>query len=387
MFSFKAGCPSDLDCQAAPVVCPAPPSDAPPIDYLAKDFLSFRQALLDFSALRYPEWQERSESDFGVMFLEALCALADDLSYTQDRIAAEAFLHTATQRRSVVRQARLVDYWPSPALASSVLIQFDVSEGITRLSDGLVVTALGPDGTPIPFETGTSLAGRQVDPTSGHPRVRPPTVSSAWNRGAILPYWFDESEHCLQAGATQMYVLGTGFNFFPGQHLLIETAPPTIADPPIRQIVQLLDANPYEQLDDPLYDPATDLPWSSPGRVGPSSSSQGTPVTRIFWRAQDALTASRDLNSTILAGNLILATQGLTQAAESFTIPSTSGQPLKTRRRSRLRRSPVSRRSSAPAITIHQPTQRTSTCTPCASRRWPGSGRLTRPNCRSRRSC
>ena len=125
VFSFKARCPSDLDCQAAPVVCPAPPSDAPPIDYLAKDFLSFRQALLDFSALRYPEWQERSEADFGVMFLEALSALADDLSYTQDRIAAEASLENATQRRSVVRMARLVDYepqsrpWRRPCCSSS----------------------------------------------------------------------------------------------------------------------------------------------------------------------------------------------------------------------------------------------------------------------------
>ena len=90
VFSFKARCPSDLDCQAPAVVCPPTPTNAPPIDYLAKDFLSFRQALLDFSALRYPEWQERSEADFGVMFLEALSSLADDLSYTQDRIAAEA---------------------------------------------------------------------------------------------------------------------------------------------------------------------------------------------------------------------------------------------------------------------------------------------------------
>ena len=48
-----------------------------------------------------------------MMFLEALSALADDLSYTQDRVAAEATLMTATQRRSVVRHARLVDYEPS----------------------------------------------------------------------------------------------------------------------------------------------------------------------------------------------------------------------------------------------------------------------------------
>ena len=96
---------------------PARPSsgDPPPIEYLAKDFLSFRQALLDFSTLRYPAWQERSEADFGMMFLEALSAVADDLSYTQDRIAAEATLLTATQRRSVIRHARLVDYEATPA--------------------------------------------------------------------------------------------------------------------------------------------------------------------------------------------------------------------------------------------------------------------------------
>ena len=54
-FSFKAGCPSDLDCRAPPPPCPPAEAGTPPIDYLAKDFLSFRQALLDFSALRYPE--------------------------------------------------------------------------------------------------------------------------------------------------------------------------------------------------------------------------------------------------------------------------------------------------------------------------------------------
>ena len=52
-------------------------------------FLSFRAALSDFSALRYPEWVERSEADFGMMFLETLASAADDFSYMQDRVAAE----------------------------------------------------------------------------------------------------------------------------------------------------------------------------------------------------------------------------------------------------------------------------------------------------------
>ncbi|HKB36187.1 MAG TPA: hypothetical protein VKD72_07015, partial [Gemmataceae bacterium] len=129
VFSFKARCESTLDCKPPPEVCPPPDTETPPIDYLAKDYDSFRKALSDFSALRYPEWVERSEADFGVMLMEALCAVADDLSYTQDRVAAEATLETATQRRSVVRHARLVDYEPRPATAARVLLQFDVSGG------------------------------------------------------------------------------------------------------------------------------------------------------------------------------------------------------------------------------------------------------------------
>src|SRR5262249_6334208 len=154
-FSFKDGCPSKLDCSTSTSPCQAVESDLPPIDYLAKDFLSFRQALLDFSSLRYPEWQERSEGDFGVMFLEALAALADDLSYIQDRVAVESSLETATQRRSLVRHARMVDYEPRRATAAHVMLQFDVDgTNFSPIKHGLAVNALGPDGTPITFETG-----------------------------------------------------------------------------------------------------------------------------------------------------------------------------------------------------------------------------------------
>src|SRR5262249_41282336 len=71
-FSFHPNCPSEFDCAPPPGACP--PSDVvpPPIDYLARDFQSFRQALLAFSALRYPDWVERSEADFGMMMAELL---------------------------------------------------------------------------------------------------------------------------------------------------------------------------------------------------------------------------------------------------------------------------------------------------------------------------
>ena len=85
-FTFKAGCPSTLDC-APPPACPPLPGGGPLIDYLAKDFTSFRAALLDYSARAYTEWVERDEPDLGVVLAELLSAAGDELSYLQDRIA------------------------------------------------------------------------------------------------------------------------------------------------------------------------------------------------------------------------------------------------------------------------------------------------------------
>jgi hypothetical protein len=300
-FSFKALCPSDLDCAPAPVVRPPLAGDKPPIDYLAKDFLSFRKALSDFSALRYPEWQERSEADFGVMFMEALCSLADDLSYMQDRVAAEGTLATATQRRSIVRHARLVDYEPRPATAAQVILQFDVQSG--TIPTGLRVSAQSPDGPSIDFETGTGL----IDPATGLLNTTAYAVNPAWNRG-ILPYFFDDSQSCLKAGSTEMYVAGHGFGFqpatasTPGQALLIDTQGQTTADPHIREIVHLISV-----------DEETDLLFNQA-------------VTHLVWSADEALHFDHDLTlnadgtpRTVLAGNLVPATQGR-RYIESFAI-------------------------------------------------------------------
>ena len=108
-FSFKVDCPSDLDCKQA-LVCPPEPRDEPEINYLAKDYASFRQLILDRLALVMPEWQERHVPDLGIALVEVLAYAGDHLSYYQDAVATEAYLDTARQRISVRRHARLVDY-------------------------------------------------------------------------------------------------------------------------------------------------------------------------------------------------------------------------------------------------------------------------------------
>jgi hypothetical protein len=277
-FSFKARCRSTIDCEAVAPVCPLAADAAPPIDYLAKDFQSFRKALSDFSRLRYPAWQERSEADLGVMFMEALASLADDLSYQQDRIAAEAWLDTATQRRSLVRLARLVDYEPRVATAARVWVHFTVADGWTGvIPAGLGLSALAPDGTPVDFETGTGLADPETYP-----------AAATWN--AMTPYWWDDDQQCLPPGVTSMWLVAPAIALAPGRRLSIETRPELAGDRPLRQIVELVAV--AAPTADPLF------------------PELGARVVEITWRAEDALTVERDLERTTVAGNLVPATQG-----------------------------------------------------------------------------
>ena len=288
-FSFKAGCPSDFDCAPPPHVCPADDTPVPPIDYLAKDFLSFRQALTEFSSLRYPGWLERSEADFGMMMAEVLSALGDELSYLQDRVAAEAALPTATQRRSLVSLARLVDYEPQPAISATTTLLCTVQTpgGSATVPAGTRVSALTPDGSPVPFEIGDGLADKTAY-----------AVSDKVNFGSLLPYWFDDSQQCWPVGSTDMWVRDHGFNLTPGTALLIQTDLPGES---VRQIVTL--TMPGVETVDPLF-----LTGGAP-----------TPITHIMWGPGDALTRAHDLTRTTLGGNLLPATQGQ-RFRETFAI-------------------------------------------------------------------
>lgn len=303
--NFKANCPSLLDCATPCASCPKRTGPAAPIDYLARDFLSFKQALTDYSAAAYPQWVERSEADLGMMLLEIAASVGDDLAYLQDRIAAEASLATATERRSVTRHARLVDYQPGPNLSARVTAQVDVAGG--PLPAGSVLTAPAPDGSLIAFELGDGM----VDPATGQRADTPLTVDARWNAqdgsGAwrILPYWWDDSRRCLPAGATAMWVQGHGYGFpvgdpesgTTGLALLIDTAGAVPPAPPVREVVHLTGA--VEQTD-PLFQVA---------------------VTYLTWDAAEALARDHDLTLTHLAGNLLPASEGRRYTERFATAP------------------------------------------------------------------
>jgi hypothetical protein len=325
-----------VDCGAGAAATASGRSGEPPVpvDYLAKDFTSFVTALSNFSAARYPMWAERSEADFGVMLMEALSALADELSYLQDRVAAEATIGTVTQRVSLVRHVRLIDYEPMPPLAASTVVQFDVAPGSGAELPGVIqVQALGGQAGTVDFAAGPVLGG----PVSGGPVLGGPVfdgpvfgpvvdgpenssvgagprpaLDARWNRydragrvPRLVPYLWDPTVTLLHPGATSMWLAGHGHGFYPGQELLIDTAVAP-GDPPNREIVRV---NAAEERTDPVA---------------------GRPVTLLSFA--DGVASDHDLTRTELAGNLLPAVHGRV-TDELFAIPGTEqpgGVPLAT---------------------------------------------------------
>src|SRR5262249_1362127 len=125
-FSFKVNCLSDFDCRTEQA-CPPDAKARPLIDYLAKDYASFRQLMLDRLSMLAPDWRERSAADLGIALVELLAYVGDHLSYQQDAVATEAYLGTARRRVSARRHARLVDYAMSDGCNARAWVQIQVS--------------------------------------------------------------------------------------------------------------------------------------------------------------------------------------------------------------------------------------------------------------------
>lgn len=123
-------------------------------DFTNRDFASLVESLLDLATLRLPEWTDQSENDVGRMLLELFAYTGDVILYYQDRIANEAFLDTAVERRSVIDLLALIGYaLATPAPASVVLELTPKDPSVTVQVDvgARFATAAAPDRPPVEF--------------------------------------------------------------------------------------------------------------------------------------------------------------------------------------------------------------------------------------------
>ncbi len=325
-FSFKVECPSDFDCAPRPR-CPLPSESLPPIDYLAKDYRSFRRLMLDRISQLIPGWSEGNAADLGVTLVELLAYAADRLSYRQDATATEAHLETARRRVSVRRHARLVDYLMHDGCNARTWLQVEVLEG----TSGATV----PLGTAV-LSRVTSAPGK-LAPDSlelDDAMRRGPLVFETMEAGTLffehgtMPlYTWGDGRCCLPKGATRATLHGHFPNLQPGNVVIFSevkgpvTGDAADADPTRRHAVRLTEVRATEG-GSPLADPLT-----------------GEEVTEVVWGSADALPLPFCVSSitgpehgeqavtgvTEVWGNLVLADHGETIRDEELgTAPEAS---------------------------------------------------------------
>ena len=320
-FSFKVDCPSDFDCGHRGA-CPIPTLAGPPIDYLAKDYASFRRLMLDRLAVLLPDWDERNAADVGVALVELLAYSADQLSYRQDAVATEAYIGTARRRTSLRRHARLVDYSMHEGCNARVWVCLDVARDLLPA---------GADSPVLP--AGTMLLTRGEGPTSVLPTdlrrvlADDPVVFETVHdvpaltvaRNQIEIYTWGDRRCCLPTGATTVTldITAAAAGLDAGDVLAFEeivgpeTGFPADADPSHRQVVRL-DRAPIE-VEDRLT---------------------GRRVLEVSWFAADALTWPLCLwippggtaQASVARANVVLADHGMTRrgtAEEPLLRPAT----------------------------------------------------------------
>ncbi|UCF91862.1 MAG: hypothetical protein JSW39_26925 [Desulfobacterales bacterium] len=101
------------------------------IAYRVGTFAHFRQAMFQgisrSAALR--DLSTRRSDDYAITILELWAAVADILTFYQERIANEAFLRTARGRDAVLRMARMIGYELAPGSAATALLSFTADKG------------------------------------------------------------------------------------------------------------------------------------------------------------------------------------------------------------------------------------------------------------------
>ena len=89
--------------------------------YLNKDFSSFKEQLIEFAQIYYPEtYNDFSEGSPGMMFLEMAAYVGDVLSFYTDTQVQETYLTLAKQKSNLYNIAYTLGYRPSVTSAASV---------------------------------------------------------------------------------------------------------------------------------------------------------------------------------------------------------------------------------------------------------------------------
>lgn len=126
------------------------------IRYLSKDFTSFRNNLIEFSKVYFPNsYKDFNETSPGMMFIEQAAYVGDVLSFYLDNQLKESLILHATERKNVLALSAFLGYIPknvTPAVTTLEVFQIIPSIGVAsnnipdykfalKIKEGMQVTS------------------------------------------------------------------------------------------------------------------------------------------------------------------------------------------------------------------------------------------------------
>lgn len=198
-------------CAGVSHATPEAPANAPgqsALAWRAGTHGSFKAAMLASTADQpaLAGLKTRSDDDPAVGLMDAWATALDVLTFYDERYANEAYLRTATERRSVLELARAIGYELAPGVAASVDLAFTVESApgapsTVQVPVGLRAQSIpGQDELPQTFET---LAATELRPEWNELRPR-----------QTEPFF-------PKFGDTHLYLQGTATNLRPGDAILL----------------------------------------------------------------------------------------------------------------------------------------------------------------------
>lgn len=207
-------------CQGVGRETPEPISNRPglsTIAYRVGTHSTFKASLLaaltDSTLPALAPLRTRDDSDFSIALLDAWATTLDILTFYQERIANESYLRTAVDAASVMGLAQLVGYRPSPGVAASAFLAFQLTsapgspDNVLIPAGTRVQSVPNPGQTPQVFETSADLTAVIAE------NAIPPQTTIPWTlNNNQQDLWFQGTTNNIHVGDVILFVSQALYN-------------------------------------------------------------------------------------------------------------------------------------------------------------------------------
>ena len=262
--------------------------ETPRLDYLAKDYDSFKTLIENELSFNNPSWKERNPADMMVMVSEVLAYAGDYLSYEQDTAATEAYLSTSRLDRSLKRHCRLLDYSIKPRVNSRTWVQICVNADTVIKKGTPLLCSLDESKSP-------TLRSQEFNDRKGGKEIIYETmheITAVESLNEMKIYDWGLRLYLLKKGAIETAIEGE-VPLRKGDIIIFSS----LSGKTKRQAVRLVDDALIQK------DRLTSKVYST-----------------VKWHRQDALRSEWLNDDTLIHGNLVLADRGETIFYEEMEI-------------------------------------------------------------------